>query len=350
MPYLTPPSELAGLFPDEEPYRAKQLYQWLYRKPALDPSSMTDLPPSMREALGEHLWPFNVEVEQTADGGSTIKWLFRAPDGAAIEAVLMGYSERTTLCISSQVGCALACSFCATGQFGFERHLQAGEIVAQVAYARAYLRDVGLAVGPNHLTNIVFMGMGEPLANFDRVREATRRIVEDMEMSPRRLTVSTVGLVPGMLRLAEEPWPVNLAVSLHAADDELRNTLVPINRRYPLADVEAAAANYFERKGRRVSIEWTLIDSVNDTIEQATKLSRIAHRLGAHVNVIPLNATPLSKDQPSRRSRIQAFVGHLRSFDVNVTVRDTRGSDIDAACGQLRASQAALPEIRVRNS
>ncbi|HSR45275.1 MAG TPA: 23S rRNA (adenine(2503)-C(2))-methyltransferase RlmN [Acidimicrobiia bacterium] len=350
MPYLTHPAELAGLFPDENPYRAKQLYQWLYRKPALAPSSMTDLPPSMREALEESLWPFDVEVEQNADGGSTIKWLFRAPDGAAIEAVLMGYPERTTLCISSQVGCALACSFCATGQFGFERHLQAGEIVAQVAYARAYLRDVGLPVGPNQLTNIVFMGMGEPLANYDRVREATRRIVEDMDMSPRRLTVSTVGLVPGMLRLAEEPWPVNLAVSLHAADDELRNTLVPINKRYPLAEVEAAAANYFERKGRRVSIEWTLIDGVNDTVEQATRLSRIARRLGAHVNVIPLNATPLSQDQPSRRSRIQAFVGHLRASDVNVTVRDTRGADIDAACGQLRVGQAAPPEIRLRNS
>lgn len=350
VPYLTHPAELAGLFPDENPYRAKQLYQWLYRKPALAPSSMTDLPPSMREALEESLWPFDVEVEQNADGGSTIKWLFRAPDGAAIEAVLMGYPERTTLCISSQVGCALACSFCATGQFGFERHLQAGEIVAQVAYARAYLRDVGLPVGPNQLTNIVFMGMGEPLANYDRVREATRRIVEDMDMSPRRLTVSTVGLVPGMLRLAEEPWPVNLAVSLHAADDELRNTLVPINKRYPLAEVEAAAANYFERKGRRVSIEWTLIDGVNDTVEQATRLSRIARRLGAHVNVIPLNATPLSQDQPSRRSRIQAFVGHLRASDVNVTVRDTRGADIDAACGQLRVGQAAPPEIRLRNS
>ena len=153
-----------------------------------------------------------------------------------------------------------------------------------------------------------------------------------------------------LLRLAEEPWPVNLAVSLHAADDELRNTLVPINKRYPLAEVEAAAANYFERKGRRVSIEWTLIDGVNDTVEQATRLSRIARRLGAHVNVIPLNATPLSQDQPSRRSRIQAFVGHLRALDVNVTVRDTRGADIDAACGQLRAGQAAPPEIRLRNS
>jgi 23S rRNA (adenine2503-C2)-methyltransferase len=302
---------------------------------------MTDLPPAMREYLGDNLWPFEVEVEQSADDRATIKWLFRAPDGAAIEVVLMGYKERTTLCISSQVGCALACSFCATGQFGFERHLQSGEIVAQVAYAQAYLREIGLSIGPRHLTNIVFMGMGEPLANYDRVREAIRRIVEEMGMSPRRLTVSTVGLVPGMLKLAEEPWQLNLAVSLHAADDDLRDSLVPINKRYPLADVEAAAANYFERKGRRVSIEWTLIDAVNDSVEQATMLASIARRLHAHVNVIPLNATPLSEDQPSRKAQIQAFVGRLRSLEVNVTVRDTRGADIDAACGQLRAGQAA---------
>lgn len=327
------------MFPNEAPYRARQVRHWLYRRPTLNAASMTDLPPAMREYLGDNLWPFDVEVEQSADDGATIKWLFRAPDGAAIEAVLMGYKERTTLCISSQVGCALACSFCATGQFGFERHLQSGEIVAQVAYAQAYLREIGLSIGPRHLTNIVFMGMGEPLANYDRVREAIRRIVEEMGMSPRRLTVSTVGLVPGMLRLAEEPWQLNLAVSLHAADDDLRDSLVPINKRYPLADVEAAAANYFERKGRRVSIEWTLIDAVNDSVEQATMLASIARRLHAHVNVIPLNATPLSEDQPSRKAQIQAFVGRLRSLEVNVTVRDTRGADIDAACGQLRASQ-----------
>ena len=163
MPYLTPPAELQTLIPEEPQYRASQLYRWLYRRPTLNVESMTDLPPHMREDLAGRLWPFDVEVEQAADNGATIKWLFRAPDGAAIEAVLMGYSNRATLCISSQVGCALACSFCATGQFGFERHLQAGEIVAQVAYAQAYLRDVGLSVGPDHITNIVFMGMGEPL-------------------------------------------------------------------------------------------------------------------------------------------------------------------------------------------
>ena len=343
VPYLTPPDELADLFPDEAPFRAKQLRHWLYRRPTLDTGSMTDLPPAMRATLENRLWPFEVEVEQTADDGATLKWLFRTPDGAAIEAVLMGYPRRSTLCISSQVGCALACSFCATGQFGFERHLQAGEIVAQIAYAQAYLREVGLTVGPNHLTNIVFMGMGEPLANYDRVRESIRLIVDELGMSPRRLTVSTVGLVPGMLRLADEPWPLSLAVSLHAADDNLRNKLVPINKRYPLADVEAAAANFFERKGRRVSIEWTLIEDVNDTLEQATKLAAIAGRLGAHVNVIPLNATPLSQDRPSRKAQIHAFVRHLRSVDINVTIRDTRGSDIDAACGQLRAVQSDTP-------
>ncbi len=341
MPYLIDPDELHSLFTGEPPYRARQLRAWLYRKPSLSVEAMTDLPPGVRDLLRPRLWPFEVEAEQTSDRGATVKWLFRARDGATIEAVLMGYDDRTTLCISSQVGCALACSFCATGQFGFERHLEPGEIVAQVAYARAYLREVGLSVGPGRLTNIVFMGMGEPLANYDRVRETIRRIVVEMEMSPRRITVSTVGLVPGMRRLAEEDWSLNLAVSLHAADDELRNRLVPINRRYPLEEVEAAAAYFFSRTGRRVSIEWTLIDGVNDTIAQATRLASIARRLGAHVNVIPLNATPLSKDRPSDRDTIDSFVRHLRSLEVNVTLRDTRGSGIDAACGQLRATRAA---------
>lgn len=340
VPYLVHPDELHVLCPDEPPFRARQLRDWLYRKPALSVDSMTDLPPDLRDSIRHRLWPFSVDIEQTADRGATVKWLFRAADGAAIEAVLMGYTDRATLCISSQVGCALACSFCATGQFGFERHLQAGEIVAQVAYARAHLRDVGLSRGPNRLTNVVFMGMGEPLANYDGVREAIRRMVEEMGMSPRRLTVSTVGLVPGMRRLAEEPWPLNLAVSLHAADDDLRSRLVPINRRYPLEAVEAAAAYFFTRTGRRISIEWTLIDGVNDTIAQAAALASIARRLGAHVNVIPLNATPLSADRPSGHDAIDRFVGHLRSLDVNVTVRDTRGADIDAACGQLRARRS----------
>lgn len=338
MPYLIAPEQLDELFPDEPEFRADQLRRWLYTTPTLSSQEMTNLPRHLREDLEERLWPFIVELAQSADAGTTRKWLFRAPDGAAIETVLMGYPRRATVCISSQAGCALGCTFCATGQFGFERHLQPGEIVAQVAYAQAVLRTGGIPSAPDHLTNIVFMGMGEPLANFDRVRESLRRIIEVMGISARSVTVSTVGMVPGMRRLADEPWPVNLAVSLHAADDELRTRLVPINKRYPLAEVEAAAANYFERKGRRLSIEWTMIDGVNDTLEQAAKLAEIARRLRAHVNLIPLNATPMSSDQPSPKQRINPFMGLLRTRGVTVTLRDTRGKDIDAACGQLRVT------------
>jgi 23S rRNA (adenine2503-C2)-methyltransferase len=205
-----------------------------------------------------------------------------------------------------------------------------------VAYAQAFLRSEGIPGAPDHLTNIVFMGMGEPLANYDRVREALRRLIEVMGISARAVTVSTVGVVPGMRRLAEEPWPVNLAVSLHAADDELRDRLVPLNRRYPLAEVEAAAAYYFERKRRRISIEWTMIAGVYDTVAQAQGLTSIARRLRAHVNLIPLNPTPLSPDQPSDPRTIRSFVRVLKEAGVPVTVRDTRGRSIDAACGQLR--------------
>jgi len=333
VPYLTHPDDLADLLPGQPSYRIDQLRRWLYKTPVLDVQDMTNLPTDVRTTL--ELWPFTVEVAQSADGGRTVKWLFRAPDGAAIETVLIGYEDRATVCISSQAGCALGCTFCATGQFGFERHLEAGEIVAQVAFARAHLRSSGMPDVPNRLTNVVFMGMGEPLANYEQVREAIRRIIEEMEMSARSLTVSTVGIVPGMARLTEEPWPINLAISLHAADDELRTSLVPINSRYPLAAVEAAALAYFAKKHRRISIEWTLIEGVNDSDEQAAGLAAIARRLRAHVNVISLNPTPLSPMLPS--SRIDEFVTRLTAAGVNTTKRKNRGKSIDAACGQLRS-------------
>ncbi len=342
MPYLTDPDRLAELLPGEPPYRADQLRHWLYRTPVLRAEDMTNLPIAVRARLRQRLWPFRVEAEQMADGDTTRKWLFRAADGAAIEAVLMGYPRRTTLCISSQAGCALACTFCATGQFGFDRHLEAGEIVAQVAYAQAALRERSLPASPGHVTNVVFMGMGEPLANYRRVAAAIGMMVEEMGMSARSLTVSTVGMVPGMLRLAEAPWPVNLAVSLHAADDRLRSQLVPLNHRYPLAEVVAAALAYFQKKGRRVSIEWTMIDGVNDDHEQAEQLTGIAHRLRAHVNLIPLNPTPLSPMRPSPPETIERFRALLTDRGVTVTVRDTRGKDIDAACGQLRVRSEAI--------
>jgi 23S rRNA (adenine2503-C2)-methyltransferase len=335
VPYLHPPERLGELLEGEPPYRLDQLRDWLYRSPVLSGQDMTNLPAAVRERLGR-LWPFEVELEQSADRGTTRKWLFRAPDGAAIESVLMGYPRRATLCISSQAGCALGCTFCATGQFGFERHLEPGEITAQVAYARAFLRQIGMPATPDHVTNVVFMGMGEPLANYDRVREAMRRMIEVMGLSARSITVSTVGIVPGIRRLADEPWPVSLAVSLHAADDELRSMLVPINRRYPLQELEAAAAGYLKKKRRRLSIEWTMMDGVNDTLDQAEKLAAIARRLRAHVNLIALNPTPLTDKTASTETTIRSFARELSRRGVNVTVRDTRGRAIDAACGQLR--------------
>ena len=301
---------------------------------------MTNLPGGLRDGMEGRLWPFEAAEPQIADRGTTCKWLFRMPDGATVEAVAMGYGSRTTLCVSSQAGCALACTFCATGQFGFERHLQAGEIVAQVAYANAFLRSRPLPGSPPRVTNVVFMGMGEPLANYPRLREAIRTMVEQMGMSARSLTVSTVGVVPGIRRLADDPWPVNLAVSLHAADDDLRSELVPLNRRYPLSEVEAAIRYFFEQKRRRVSLEWTMIRDVNDDLSQAEGLAAIARRLRAHVNLIALNPTPLSPELPSTPSAIRRFVAALRARGVNVTVRDTRGTGIDAACGQLRVKSA----------
>ena len=339
-PYSVPPEDLTSLLGDEPAFRASQLREWLYTRPVLRAGEMTNLPSSVREAIGTDLWPFEVEVDQSADIGRTRKWLFRTPDGAAIEAVLMGYPRRTTLCISSQVGCAMGCTFCATGQFGFERHLEAGEMVAQVAYANAYLRRFPIDGCPARVTNVVYMGMGEPLANYHRVRESLRRLIDVGGMSARSVTVSTVGVVPGMLRLAEEPWPVYLAVSLHGADDETRSRLVPLNDRYPIEAVLSAAETYFAAKGRRISIEWTLIDGANDSDAQARRLAVIARRLRAHVNVIPLNPTPLSTDRPSAANRTRIFMETLHAGGANATLRETRGQEIDAACGQLRLRRA----------
>lgn len=337
--YLVAPEELDSIIGEAPRYRVDQLRDWLYRTPVLTSEAMSNLPGDLRTRLADTLWPFHVEVEQTADRGTTIKWLFRTPSGASIEAVLMGYEKRTTLCISSQAGCAMACTFCATGQFGFERQLEGGEIVAQVAYANAFLRDTPIAGSPERVTNVVYMGMGEPLANYRNLRESLRRMIETMGMSARSITVSTVGAVPGMRKLADEPWSVNLAVSLHAADDELRSELIPLNKRYPLADVLDAADNYFTKTGRRVSIEWTLMAGTNDSPEQARKLAAIAHDLHAHVNLIAMNVTPLSDERPPEPARTRAFLSHLRDMGVNATLRDTRGSEIDAACGQLRVRE-----------
>jgi 23S rRNA (adenine2503-C2)-methyltransferase len=338
--YQTQPEELSELTPGEPRYRADQLRRWLYRHPVLTPDGMTNLPATLRESLRDRLWPFHLETELSADDGRTRKWLFRTIDGASIETVVMGYRDRTTICISSQAGCAMGCTFCATGQFGFERHLDAGEIVAQVAYANAAVRQSPLRDAPDRVTNVVFMGMGEPLANYRNVRESLHRIIDVIDLSARAVTVSTVGVVPGIDQLAAEPWQVGLAVSLHAADDELRSELIPLNRRYPLEAVIAASERFFRSTGRRISIEWTLMAGSNDTPRQAVKLAAIATRLQAHVNVIAMNPTPLTTMQAPGRDTIDAFMTTLRDHGANATFRDTRGKDIDAACGQLRLRAA----------
>jgi 23S rRNA (adenine2503-C2)-methyltransferase len=338
MPYLADPNDLESLLPGQPPYRARQLREWLYAHPVLEADAMTNLPAAIRDLLRNRLWPFTVEAERTADDGRTIKWLFRSRDGASIESVLMGYPRRTTLCISSQSGCAMGCTFCATGQFGFDRQLSAGEIVAQVAYAAARLRAIPMPGSPPRVGNVVFMGMGEPLANYANVREGIRRMVEAMGISARSITVSTVGVTPGIDRLAAEPWAVTLALSLHAADDHLRESLVPLNARYPLDEILTAAGRFQAGKGRRVTLEWTLMDGVNDTAEQARALGAIARELRAHVNVIPMNPTPLAPQRRPPRERIDAFIDEVRRGGAAVTLRDTRGSEIDAACGQLRVT------------
>ncbi len=235
----------------------------------------------------------------------------------------------------------MRCTFCATGQFGFERHLTGGEIFAQVAYANAHLRSHPMPGSPGRVGNVVFMGMGEPLANYDNVRESIRRMVEVAGMSARSITVSTVGITPGIDRLAAEPWPVNLALSLHAADDHLREQLVPMNRRYPIDDLVAAARRFRGGHGRRVTLEWTLMEDVNDTADQARALAGIARDLGAHVNVIALNPTPLAPQRRPGPERTRRFVEEVNRHGATCTLRDTRGVDIDAACGQLRVRAAA---------
>ncbi len=336
MLYLTEPEHLGEILPGEPRYRTDQLRDWLYRTPVLSAEGMTNLPKALRGEIAQKLWPFELDIEQTADRGQTKKWLFRCEDQAPIESVLMGYANRTTLCISSQVGCAMGCTFCATGQFGFDRHLDAGEIVAQVAYANAYLGATPLPRSPERVTNVVFMGMGEPLANYANTIESIRRMIDVMGMSARSITVSTVGFVPGMRKLIDEPWPVNLAVSLHSTIPSERSKLVPINDRYPIDDVVTAALDYYRAKGRRISLEWTLIANKNDSDQEAVGLARIARHLRAHVNVIALNPTPLSTDRPPDHDHVRRFVGTLKREGANVTLRDTRGQDIDAACGQLR--------------
>jgi len=328
--------DLRALLTGEPAYRLRQVWDGLHA--LREPAEMTDLPAPLRHRLAEAL-PAALEPVTTSvsDGGDTVKWLWRLPDGALVESVLMHYATRTTVCVSTQAGCAMACGFCATGQAGFERNLSAGEIVEQVVRAARTGQESGRRLG-----NVVFMGMGEPLANYDRVWAAVRRLHDDLGISARHLTLSTVGVVPGIRRLAGEDLPVNLAVSLHAANDGLRDELVPINRRYPLAELIAACREYLDAKGRRLSIEWALIAGVNDRDRDAAELAAIARSLAAHVNLIPLNPTAEYDTPGSPPARVRTFRELLRSLGVNATVRQNRGTSIDAACGQLRAVAVEL--------
>ncbi|MEX1218292.1 MAG: 23S rRNA (adenine(2503)-C(2))-methyltransferase RlmN [Acidimicrobiales bacterium] len=326
---------LAQILSGEPGYRLDQLWKGLYVDFA-EPNEITSLPGTLRSHLTEML-PNALEMvtESVTTDGNTVKWLWRLSDGASVETVLMHYPDRSTVCVSTQAGCAMACGFCATGQGGFERNLSVGEIVEQVVRAA---RRANEGTRPRRVSNIVFMGMGEPMANYDRMIGAVYRIHGDIGISARHLTISTVGIIPGIKRLAEESLPVNLAVSLHAANDELRDELVPINRRYPLADLYEACEQYIQAKNRRLSFEWALIAGVNDRTSDARELATATRRLRAHVNLIPLNDTPGWPTTGSSAKKVQEFAEELVDLGVNVTVRANRGNDIDAACGQLRAN------------
>ena len=323
-------------------FRAKQLATQYYGRLLADPQQMTDLPAAVRDTVSESLFPSLLTVvrEVECDSGETRKTLWRGHDRATFESVLMRYPNRNTVCISSQAGCGMACPFCATGQGGLTRNLSTAEILEQVRAAAVTVRD---QFG-ERLSNVVFMGMGEPLANYTRVLAAVRRITaappEGFGISARSVTVSTVGLAPAIRKLADEHLGVTLAVSLHTPDDELRDTLVPVNNRWQVGEVLDAARYYAEVTGRRVSIEYALIRDINDQPWRADLLGKKLHSaLGplAHVNLIPLNPTPGSKWDASPKAAEREFVRRVRAQGVSCTVRDTRGREIAAACGQLAA-------------
>ncbi len=316
-------------------YRAKQIWQWLYQHLVTDFEAMTTLPKALRERLAAEtqLYTPKVLARQASLDGETRKDLLELQDGEQVEVVLMRYTDRRSACLSTQVGCAIGCRFCATGQMGFKRQLSASEIVAQALHLQRELK-----AQDEHLTNIVLMGMGEPLLNYENTLAAVARLLDPdgFGMGQRRITLSTAGVASGIYDLAEEGLQLNLAVSLHAATDALRDELMPINRRYPLDLLFDAVHTYIAQTNRRVTFEWVLIDGVNDTPEQAAALGgRLAGML-AHVNLIPLNPTDGFAAQPSSPERIEAFTAALERRHVQYTLRLRRGIDIQAGCGQLR--------------
>ncbi|WP_151081705.1 23S rRNA (adenine(2503)-C(2))-methyltransferase RlmN [Nocardioides cynanchi] len=354
-----PPRHLADLTLDERTalaaelglpaYRGKQLSTHYFSRLVDDPAAMTDLPAVQRDELVAALLPPLMTPLRTleADKGTTRKTLWKLFDGALVESVLMRYPDRVTICVSSQAGCGMACPFCATGQGGLQRNMSTAEIVEQVvAGARSLARDE-VPGGPGRVSNVVFMGMGEPLANYKAVIGAVRRLTEPapggLGMSARGVTVSTVGLVPRINQLTDEGIPVTLALSLHAPDDELRNELVPINTRYSVAETVDAAWNYARVTKRRVSIEYAMMRGINDQAWRADLLADVLLARGdwgwVHVNLIPLNPTPGSKWTASDPADEREFVRRLEARGIPTTVRDTRGREIDGACGQLAATE-----------
>jgi 23S rRNA (adenine2503-C2)-methyltransferase len=339
------PDDLAAFFEarGEKPFRARQVSRWIHQRFAGDIGAMTDLARTLRERLATEasiVGPTPIRDTTAADG--TRKWLFDAGNGNAVEAVYIPEDDRGTLCISSQAGCALDCAFCSTGKQGFNRNLATGEIVGQLWFANRTLLADGVTgswieAGRAPITNVVMMGMGEPLANFDAVVPALKLFIDDNAygLSRRRVTLSTSGLVPLIDRLREE-CPVALAVSLHAPDDALRDRIVPINRKHPLAELMAACRRYLDRAPRDfVTFEYVMLDGVNDSIAQADALVRLVADVPCKLNLIPFNPFPGTEFRTSPRERILAFQQRLMDAGIVTTVRKTRGEDIDAACGQL---------------
>ena len=330
-------------------YRASQIATHYFSHLSNDPQQWSDIPADSRQEIADALTPKLIELvtTRTTDSGMTRKDLWKLHDGVLVESVLMRYTDRVTVCISSQAGCGMNCPFCATGQAGLTRNLSAGEITEQIVAAARACANGELPGGPTRLSNIVFMGMGEPLANYNAVIRTVRNITDPnpdgLGISARSVTVSTVGLVNGIEKLTEEGISVTLAVSLHTPDDELRDTLVPINNRFNIREVLAAADFYEKKTGRRYSIEYALVRDINDQSWRADLLGRLLKNRNAHVNLIPLNPTPGSKWTASRREDEAEFVRILESYGVPVTVRDTRGREIDGACGQLAAAEKASP-------
>lgn len=324
-------------------YRARQVFEWVYRRHVPDFAAMSNLPLALRDKLSSEstLTPVAPVSEQRSADGTTTKVLLRLPDGEAVEAVLMRYGEdedadtRRSVCVSSQVGCPVGCGFCATGQSGFVRNLTTGEIVAQVLY---FARALAMEGYERPVTNVVFMGQGEPFLNLENVRRAIEILnsPHGMHLGARHITISTSGVIPGIKAIATWPLQVGLAVSLHAPDDALRNDLVPLNRRYPLAKLLAACLSYEEMTGRRVTFEYALIDGINDEPRQARRLAELLAGHLSHVNLIPLNATPESGLRASPPNRVFRFQEELTRRGIPCTVRIERGADIAAACGQLR--------------